>query len=105
MEDKKKYLKYKKKYLELKKQIGGTKPFKLLAKGYRLHFVPEFRTTHLGNGIHWTTDIIKFVTNEDPDTKRKFTGYETKNTIYVHEGLAYVAIECDCKMRNHLNYE
>ena len=95
MENKQKYLKYKEKYLKLKKLIGGAKPLKPIPEDWKLHFVPKFRTTHIGNGKSYTSDII------NQKSCMGYTFYETGNSIYYHPGVARAFVECDCWKRNH----
>ena len=97
MENKQKYLKYKKKYLKLKKLIGGAKPLKPIPEDWALHLVSKYRTSHLGNGYHYTSDIIK------EDECMGYTFYETSNSIYYHSGISRARLECNCK-RNHLEF-
>ena len=102
MDFKNKYLKYKKKYLQLKKLIGGAKPLKPIPKDkehgdWKIHWVSKYRTSHLGNGYHYTSDIIK------EDTCMGYTFYETSNSIYYHSGISRANLECNCK-RNHLDF-
>lgn len=62
-------------------QYGGTKPLKKVPSDYLLMMTTDGKR-FLGNAIDYTSDVI--------DSKMIFdyTFYETKNTIYYHEGVA-----------------
>lgn len=67
-------------------QYGGAKPLKKVPSGYLLMGTKDGKT-FFGNETDYTTDVI--------DAKMIFgyTFYETKNTIYYHEGVAIPAIK------------